>query len=49
MKLSEYLRKHNELVAMLLDGDNPRAMRKLPQGDVELLRNQLVRDERVRA
>jgi hypothetical protein len=49
MKLSEYLRNHNELVAMLLDGDNPHAMRKLPQGDVELLRNQLARDERIRA
>jgi GNAT superfamily N-acetyltransferase len=49
MKLSEYLRNHNELVAMLLDGDNPHAMRKLPQDDVELLRNQLERDERIRA
>jgi len=49
MKLSEYLRNHNELVAMLLDGDNPHAMRKLPQHEVELLRNQLARDERIRA
>lgn len=49
MKLSEYLRNHNELVAMLIDGDNPHAMRKLPQDDVELLRNQLERDERIRA
>ena len=49
MKLSEYLRNHNELVAMLLDGDNPHAMRKLPQDDVELLRNQLARNERIRA
>lgn len=49
MKLSEYLRNQNELVAMLLDGDNPHAMCKLPQDDVELLRNQLARDERIRA
>ena len=49
MKLSEYLRNHNELVAMLLDGDNSHAMRKLPQHEVELLRNQLARDERIRA
>jgi len=49
MKLSEYLRNHNELVAMLIDGDNPHAMGKLAQDDVELLRNPLARDERIRA
>ncbi len=49
MKLSDYLRSHNELIEMLIEGDNPHAMRKLPQDDVELLRNQLERDERIRA
>ncbi len=43
MKLSEYLHNHNELVVMLINGDNPRAMGKLAQDDVELLRNQLGR------
>ncbi len=49
MKLSDYLRSHNELIEMLIEGSNPHAMRKLPQDDVELLRNQLERDERIRA
>lgn len=49
MKLSEYLRSHNELVEMLIEGGNPHALRKLPQDDVELLRDQLARDERIRA
>ncbi len=49
MKLSDYLRSHNELIEILIEGDNPHARRKLPQDDVELLRNQLARDERIRA
>jgi hypothetical protein len=49
MNLSEYLRSHNELVEMLIEGGNPHAVRKLPQGEVDLLRDQLAPDERIRA
>ncbi len=49
MKLTEYLRTRNELIEMLVDGINAHAMRKLPQDEVEILRNQLDRDERIRA
>ena len=49
MNLSDYLRSHNELIEMLIEGGNPHAVRKLPQDEVELLRDQLARDERIRA
>jgi hypothetical protein len=49
MSLSEYLRSHNELIEMLIEGDNPHALTKLSHDDVERLRNQLDREERIRA
>lgn len=49
MSLSDYLRSHNELIEMLIEGGNPHALSKLSYDDVERLRNQLDRDERIRA
>ncbi|WP_291011539.1 hypothetical protein [Hydrogenophaga sp.] len=49
MSLSEYLRSHTELIEMLIEGDNPHALAKLSHDDVERLRNQLDREERIRA
>jgi hypothetical protein len=47
MTLSNYLRSHNELIEMLIEGGNPHALNKLTHDEMECLRNQLDRDERI--
>lgn len=47
MALGDYIRNHNEMWELLIEGTNPYANQLLPQADVDLLRNQLGRDERI--
>lgn len=47
MNLSEYLRSHNDLIEMLIEGGNPYALNKLTHAEMERLRNLLERDERI--
>ena len=48
MKLLDFLRNHNELAEILIEGTNPYATQRLPHADVDTLRNQLATDERIR-
>ena len=48
MKLLDFLRTHNELIEILIEGSNPYATQRLPHADVDTLRNQLANDERIR-
>ena len=49
MKLFDYFRSYNELIEILIGGSNPQATRRLPHAEVDVLRNHLGNDERIRA